>query len=312
MLFLTAAAFNFSPSMEVLAENPFFTLGCLLIVASLLNSVYIILKQRKSTKKGTLFLVLLHFGLLILVVGEFLNLHFGESLLLYVKEGMRVDKAFAADEKVVDLPFSIELKDFYPETNDGNSKVSNYISNIIITDSRDNSVFKTFVSVNNPVFYGGWYIYQYDAGIDSVENSYIEVELEIDGRQLNLNMQFEKKVRLPNGAVIKISDFAPAVFKRRENNGIYVQKTEIMTNPAYLIEYVTRDNKSTTQWIWAKDGQSDIGDIKICIVGHQNIEYSVFSVTSKPFRHCSYLGMVLASIGLCCFTFCKFSIRNVV
>lgn len=310
VLFLSVATVNFSPSPEALSSNLYFAFSCFLILISLLSSIFLITRQKAKKKIDILFLVLLHFGLLTLAASEIFNFYFGKNLFLYVKEGMQVSKAFASDEKIIDLPFSIELKNFYIETKNGNTNVDNYVSDIVINSPEDKAGVALKISVNNPAFFSGWNIYQYDAGIDSVENSPVEVEIEINGQRHNIFMQLEKKVQLPNGLYIQISNFSPALFKNQEDHSLYVKQTEIMINPAYLFEYLSKDNKFTKKWVWQKDGQSVIDDIKVRVIDHRDIEYSVFSVTNKPARSFSYLGMVLASLGLICFSIRKFTARK--
>ena len=310
LLFLSVAAQNFSPVTENLRTNAGFAAGCSLIAVSLFCTVLLLLCHTCRKEAATGLVLLLHAGLLVLAASEIVNLYLGKNLILFAKEGMCVQRAFAADESVVDLPFSLELTDFSVDMSAESGKVGNYVSDVVLKSLQDKKSCKTAVSVNHPVSFEGWNIYQYDAGLDDVANSTVKVELESGKNKQTLSLKLGERRELSDGSLIAISDFAPALFQRDGSDRLYVQKINMMINPAYLFEYTNVQGKTEKHWVWTRKGQTRIGNMYVRIIDHLNIEYAVLSVTNKPARDFSYLGMILASLGLCGFVLRKGSIRH--
>ena len=310
LLFLSVAAQNFSLVPENLRTNAGFAAGCFLIAVSLLSTVLLLLFYTCRKGGAAWMLLLLHTGLLVLAASEIVNLYAGKNLILFAKEGMRVQRAFAADESVVDLPFSLELNAFSVDLSAEGGKVANYVSDVVLKSLQNKNSVKTTVSVNHPVSFEEWNIYQYDAGLDDVSNSTVKVELESGKNKKTLSLRLGERRDLSDGSLIAISDFAPALFQREGSDRLYVQKINMMVNPAYLFEYTNVQGKTEKHWVWTRKGLTRIGNMYVRIIDHLNIEYAVFSVTHKPARDFSYLGMILASLGLSGFVLKKGSSRH--
>lgn len=104
--------------------------------------------------------LLFHLGLFIALTTATLGSADRQTLKLMTMEGVDEWRALDGKQRVVELPFSVELQKFIMETyDDGMPK--RYASEIKIHPKKG-QIVQTTVDVNKPVEVDGWHIYQYD------------------------------------------------------------------------------------------------------------------------------------------------------
>lgn len=112
-----------------------------------------------SRRKAGIWIV--HFGLILLFVGEFASGMFQVETQLALREGETSD--FGQDPRTGEkrrLPFSLTLKDFTHEVYPGTEIPRNFSSLLRLKDSVRGTDRDVLISMNNPLRYGGRAVYQ--------------------------------------------------------------------------------------------------------------------------------------------------------
>jgi ABC-type transport system involved in cytochrome c biogenesis permease subunit len=103
----------------------------------------------------------LHLSLLIILAGAMITRFNGKTGAIHLREGVEV-RAFACEELngKLQLPFTMELKEFRVEHYPGTSSPSNYMSVVKVTDNQSGETFEKEISMNNILKYKGYRFYQ--------------------------------------------------------------------------------------------------------------------------------------------------------
>ena len=103
---------------------------------------------------------LFHLGLFFAMTSATLGNADMQRLKMITVTGEPEWRALTSQQQIVEMPFSIELKEFVMETYD-DGKPKRYASDVLIKTATDERI-QTTIEVNKPVEVDGWKIYQYD------------------------------------------------------------------------------------------------------------------------------------------------------
>lgn len=133
--------------------------------------------MNKFLKKNLSFGIV-YFGIMLVLIGGVITLHFGEEGFIEIKEGQRVDGYWVEDDLFRPLDFSLGLKDFsvefYAKERQEMRFVKSYKS--LVNIKKDDSILKEgIIEVNKPLSFGGFGFYQYGYDEDLPNQTILQV-----------------------------------------------------------------------------------------------------------------------------------------
>lgn len=131
------------------------------------SGIWILVRNNNNRK---LTLLLFHFSLILILLGACVTHFTHESGILHLRKGIEKNKFVSfKSNKLVKLPFFIELADFNVINYPGTTTAADYKSSIRI--KTENESFFTTISMNNILKHGGYRFYQ--TGFDDDKNGSI-------------------------------------------------------------------------------------------------------------------------------------------
>lgn len=147
---------------------PLFPGGCLLAGLLCMNAIAsLIHNYKRALKRCAIFLI--HIAVVLLLIGEALSGSVTQEVLLPLKVGEKSGRALEND-RLVDLPFSVELTEFVHETYPHTTIPRSFSSQINIYASGGTLLRSAHISMNHPLRYRGMTFYQSGFGQGEVDS----------------------------------------------------------------------------------------------------------------------------------------------
>lgn len=144
-------------AFKVFYHSPWFFVLQLLMCVNFIGLSYK-LRLKKQKKWGVL---LLHWGFITILIGAMVTHLFSYEGMMHIREGESSSSIYVGDPSkgtLIEVPFSVELKDFVLERYPGSSSPSSYESYVTIKYKGENIEQKIFM--NNIAYVGKFRIYQ--------------------------------------------------------------------------------------------------------------------------------------------------------
>jgi len=122
-----------------------------------ISGVWLLIKRGTIRKPATFFL---HISFVLILAGAFITMLTGKSGMMELRRGL-VTNQWSSDKGFSQkLPFTLQLKEFRIEYYPGSHDPSDYISKVVLKDSRNDTEKEYTISMNNILKYDGYRFYQ--------------------------------------------------------------------------------------------------------------------------------------------------------
>lgn len=244
---------------------------------------------------------LTHFSILFILLGVVIGVQLGFKGFLNLPEGAVSNMAVSEQDNPIPLGFDIRCDsfavDFY-EMSDMPKEYRSWLT--IIKDGKE--VLKKSITVNDPLTYKGITFYQSSYGLMQERISsgiFILNVASKDGRTTTLNLRIGDTFQIPGTDISgRITDFSPAL--RIDENGQPATYSNMMNNPAVLIEFSGPGGQKSSAWILKRQPQTwQLPDgNRVEFVDLWGVEYTGLQVRKDPGVWIVYLGCIAMSLGL--------------
>ena len=141
-------------ALSIVYHSPVFIV---LWAVAAIAGVWLLIKRRTIRKPFTF---LLHISFVLILAGALITLLTGKSGMMELRRGL-VTSQWSSDKGFREkLPFSLQLKEFKIEYYPGSDDPSDYISKVVLKDSRKGTENEYTISMNNILKYDGYRFYQ--------------------------------------------------------------------------------------------------------------------------------------------------------
>ena len=141
-------------AMSVVYHSPLFI--ALWAVAAI-SGVWMLIRRKTLRKPATFFL---HISFVLILAGALVTMLAGKSGMMELRRGL-VSNEWSSDKGFRQrLPFTLQLKEFKVEYYPGTDDPSDYISKVVLKDSRSDTEREFTISMNNILKYDGYRFYQ--------------------------------------------------------------------------------------------------------------------------------------------------------
>ena len=141
-------------AMSVVYHSPLFI--ALWAVAAI-SGVWMLIRRKTLRKPATFFL---HISFVLILAGALVTMLAGKSGMMELRRGL-VSNEWTSDKGFRQrLPFTLQLKEFKVEYYQGTDDPSDYISKVVLKDSRSDTEREYTISMNNILKYDGYRFYQ--------------------------------------------------------------------------------------------------------------------------------------------------------
>lgn len=122
-----------------------------------ISGVWMLIRRGTIRKPATFFL---HIAFVLILAGALITMLTGKSGIMELRRGL-VTNQWASDQGMRQkLPFTLQLKEFKVEYYQGTHDPSDYISKVVLKDSRNDTETEYTISMNNILKYDGYRFYQ--------------------------------------------------------------------------------------------------------------------------------------------------------
>ena len=122
-----------------------------------ISGIWILIRRRTIWKPATF---ILHISFVLILAGALITMLTGKSGIMELRRGLPTNHWSSNEGFRQKLPFTLQLKEFKIEYYPGSHDPSDYISKIILVDSRNDSETEYTISMNNILKYDGYRFYQ--------------------------------------------------------------------------------------------------------------------------------------------------------
>ena len=141
-------------ALSIVYHSPVFIV---LWAVSAISGVLLLIRRGTIRKPATFFL---HISFVLILAGALITMLTGKSGMMELRRGL-VTSQWSSDKGFrQDLPFSLQLKEFRIEYYHGTHDPSDYISKVVLKDSRSDKETEYTISMNNILKYDGYRFYQ--------------------------------------------------------------------------------------------------------------------------------------------------------
>jgi len=124
---------------------------------SAISGVLLLIRRGTIRKPATFFL---HISFVLILTGALITMLTGKNGMMELRRGLVSDQWSSDKGFRQKLPFTLQLKDFRIEYYPGSHDPSDYISKVVLKDSRSNTETEYVISMNNILKYDGYRFYQ--------------------------------------------------------------------------------------------------------------------------------------------------------
>jgi hypothetical protein len=118
----------------------------------------LLLIRRGTIRKPATFM--LHLAFILILAGALITMLTGKNGMMELRRGLVTSQWSSDDGFRQKLPFSLQLKEFRIEYYPGSDDPSDYISKVVLKDSRNDTETEHVISMNNILKYDGYRFYQ--------------------------------------------------------------------------------------------------------------------------------------------------------
>ncbi len=141
-------------ALSIVYHSPVFIV---LWAVSAISGVWMLIRRGTIRKPATFFL---HIAFVLILAGALISMLTGKSGIMELRRGL-VTNQWASDQGMRQkLPFTLQLKEFKVEYYQGTHDPSDYISKVVLKDSRNETETEYTISMNNILKYDGYRFYQ--------------------------------------------------------------------------------------------------------------------------------------------------------
>ena len=127
--------------------------------ALLLTTINIIFVSYKTKMYRVKARFLFHISFAIILLGAAMTHFFGTDGLMHIREGESSNIVVVNNERV-EIPFSIKLIDFRLKRYPGSKSPSEFSSDVIVIDKKNDEEYKAYIFMNNTLTHGGYKFFQ--------------------------------------------------------------------------------------------------------------------------------------------------------
>ena len=140
---------------------------------------------------------MIHMAFLLILLGAILGSVFGYSGFLNLQEGESASAVMGKDNLEISLPFTIKCDDFEVEYYEGKNSISEFTSDVTITEPGKDS-WKTDIRVNHPLRLHGVSLYQANYGVSHYTGT-VDVQFKdpATGNTEKVSVPISQRVPLP-------------------------------------------------------------------------------------------------------------------
>ena len=141
-------------ALSIVYHSPVFIV---LWAVSAISGVWMLIRRGTIRKPATFFL---HIAFVLILAGALITMLTGKSGIMELRRGL-VTNQWSSDQGMRQkLPFTLQLKEFKVEYYQGTHDPSDYISKVVLKDSRNDTETEYTISMNNILKYDGYRFYQ--------------------------------------------------------------------------------------------------------------------------------------------------------
>ena len=141
-------------ALSIVDHSPVFIV---LWAVSAISGVLLLIRRGTIRKPATFFL---HISFVLILAGALITMLTGKSGMMELRRGLVTSQWSSDNGFRQDLPFSLQLKEFRIEYYPGSHDPSDYISKVVLKDSRNDTETEYTISMNNILKYDGYRFYQ--------------------------------------------------------------------------------------------------------------------------------------------------------
>ena len=141
-------------ALSIVYHSPVFIV---LWAVSAISGVLLLIRRGTIRKPATFFL---HISFVLILAGALITMLTGKSGMMELRRGLVTSQWSSDNGFRQDLPFSLQLKEFRIEYYPGSHDPSDYISKVVLKDSRKGTETEYTISMNNILKYDGYRFYQ--------------------------------------------------------------------------------------------------------------------------------------------------------
>jgi len=141
-------------ALSIVYHSPVFIV---LWAVSAISGVLLLIRRGTIRKPATFFL---HISFVLILAGALITMLTGKSGMMELRRGLVTSQWSSDNGFRQDLPFSLQLKEFRIEYYPGSHDPSDYISKVVLKDSRNDTETEYTISMNNILKYDGYRFYQ--------------------------------------------------------------------------------------------------------------------------------------------------------
>lgn len=146
--------FGTERALSIVYHSPVFIV---LWAVSAISGVLLLIRRGTIRKPATFFL---HISFVLILAGALITMLTGKSGMMELRRGLVTSQWSSDNGFRQDLPFSLQLKEFRIEYYPGSHDPSDYISKVVLKDSRNDTETEYTISMNNILKYDGYRFYQ--------------------------------------------------------------------------------------------------------------------------------------------------------
>jgi ABC-type transport system involved in cytochrome c biogenesis permease subunit len=141
-------------ALSIAYHNPIFIV---LWAVAAISGVWQLIRRGTIRKPATFFL---HISFVLILAGALITMLTGKSGMMELRRGLVTSQWSSEKGFRQNLPFSLQLKEFNIEYYPGSNDPSDYISKVVLKDSRNDTETEYTISMNNILKYDGYRFYQ--------------------------------------------------------------------------------------------------------------------------------------------------------
>ncbi len=259
------------------------------------GSIQIYAEKGRHSRLGV---YIVHFSILVILIGAVIGMLFGFNGSLNLPEGATSSAAYQGNGTAYPLGFEIRCDDFEVSFYDNSDAPKAYKSWLTIIDN-GKEVIKKEIDVNNPLKYKGITFYQASYGFSPNKDSLFRFAVMSNaGVVQNIQIKFGESFEIPGTKIVgKVAGFSPAL--GQDETGRLFTYAEMMNNPAALVEFTEGGKLKYKQWILKRYPQTwNVPDGTVEFKDLWGAQYTGLQVRKDPGVWIVYLGSILMALGL--------------
>ncbi len=240
-----------------------------------------------------------HLSMIIIMFGAVIGNYFGFNGFLNLPEGAVSNIAYSRNGLEHELGFGVKLEDFIIQFYGNSDMPKEYMSWLTVVEN-NKEVLKKAIEVNTPLRYKGYTFYQASYGLVPDPKGVLIFKITPSGGvSKEIGLQTGESFQIPGTELVgTILDFSPAL--SFDNDGKPFTYTEMMNNPAALIQFKENGKEKYSGWVVKRYPQTWAlpDDHIVELIDFWGSQYTGLQVRKDPGVWIVYLGCILMTFGL--------------